>query len=342
MPTDPGARPDPASIDLWAPSTPAGATEPAPPPQPTGRAAAPARGGLFGGRQRSSAFGRPADEPAAAADGSFGAARNGYDRAQVDRRVAELTRQLAAAEEQRTETAHRLAAERRRGELVEQELREVRTAMRQAPPPAPAPEPGPDYGQRAERLLWLAEAEAREARSAAAGDAAALLQHAQAEADTRRREVERSLALRASALEAESARRAAAFETREQESAAVLEAARAEARQLRAAARRDVEAMHRDAEEAIRAARADAVRETEQAVVRRRDELAAEVERLEELRHTARQELARLHRRITDELAVERPAAVRPAASLPLAGRAEQGGPDPDRSVTEPVTVGRR
>uniref|UniRef100_UPI001BDD0D1F hypothetical protein n=1 Tax=Pseudonocardia lacus TaxID=2835865 RepID=UPI001BDD0D1F len=296
-----------------------------------------------GGRQRSAAFGRAADEPAAPApDTSFATARNGYDRTQVDRRVAELTRQLALAEEQRAETAHRLAAERRRGELVEQELSEVRAAALHTPPPEP--EPDPRYGQQAERLLWLAEAEAREARTAAADEAAALLRRAQTQADTHRREVERSLALRASALEAESARRTTAFAARELESVNELEAARAEARQLRAAAHREVDAMHREAEEAIRAARADAMREIEQAVQRRRDELAADVERLEGLRREAREELARLHRRITDELGADRPTApVRPATSHPLTGRSEQRAEgDPTRPGSAAVPAGQR
>jgi hypothetical protein len=346
VPTDPdsrsAARHDPGPTDLWAPNTPAGATGPSPAAQPGGRSAGTGRsGGLFGGRQRSAAFGRPAEEPAAPApDTSFAAARNGYDRAQVDRRVAELTRQLALSEEQRAEAAHRLAAERHRGELVEQELREARTA----PAPPLPPEPDPAYGQQAERLLWMAEAEVREARTAAADNAAALLQRARAEADGHRREVERSLALRASALEAESARRTSAFASREQETAAELDAARAEARQLRASARREVDAMHREAEESIRAARAEAVREIELTALRRRDELAAEVHRLEELRREAREELARLHRRITDELGAERPTApVRPAASRPLTDRPERpAGSGPDRADTEPVPAGRR
>jgi hypothetical protein len=341
VPTDPDARSaarrDPGPTDLWAPTTPAGATGPSPAAQPGGRSAATGRsGGLFGGRQRSAAFGRPAEEPPGPTpDTSFAAARNGYDRAQVDRRVAELTRQLALSEEQRAEAAHRLAAERHRGELVEQELREARTA------PAPPPEPDPAYGQQAERLLWMAEAEVREARTAAADDAAALLQRARAEVDGHRREVERSLALRASALEAESARRAGAFASREQETAAELDAARAEARQLRAAAHREIDAMHREAEDSIRAARAEAVREIELTALRRRDELAAEVHRLEELRREAREELARLHRRITDELGAERPTVpVRPAASRPLTDR--PAGAGSDRADTEPVPAGRR
>jgi hypothetical protein len=331
VPTDPDrhppARPDHTAMDLWAPSTPAGATGPTPAQPPGGR------GGRLGARRRSGAFGRPADE-AAPSGGAFAVARNGYDRGQVELRISELTRQLAAAEEKRTEAGHRLAAERQRGEQVEQELSEVRAALRQAPVPVPEPARESAYGQQAERLLWLAEAEARgarEARAAATDEAAALLRRAHAEVEAHRREVERDLAARAAALEAEAGRRNAAADAREQEVAAELESARSEARQLRAAACREIDAMHRDAEEAIRTARAEAVRETDQITARRRIEAAAEVERLDELRRGLHEELVALHERITGALAGRtaepRPTAttgpVRPASALPLPGRQE-------------------
>src|SRR5689334_23910075 len=57
------------------------------------------------------------------------------------------------------------------------------------------------FGVRAERLLRLAEGEARQMRGAAAADVAALIAKAQAEADAHRHEVEHQLIERTTAMD---------------------------------------------------------------------------------------------------------------------------------------------
>src|SRR4051794_3300638 len=57
------------------------------------------------------------------------------------------------------------------------------------------------FGVRAERLLRLAETEAREMRGAAAADVSKMIAKAQAEAEAHRHEVEQQLIERANALD---------------------------------------------------------------------------------------------------------------------------------------------
>jgi len=92
------------------------------------------------------------------------------------------------------------------------------------------------FGVRAERLLRLAEMEAREMRAAAAADVTALIVKAQAEAEAHRHEVEKQLIERSTALDRQARDRTAAFAAREQEMNAQLESRRAEGERLRNAA----------------------------------------------------------------------------------------------------------
>src|SRR5689334_16350999 len=111
----------------------------------------------------------------------------------------------AARTDRVAELEAQLAAERRRAEQAEQALAGRRSA-----------EPEGGFGMRAERLLRLAEAEARDMRAAAARDATALLERTQAEAETHRHEVEQELISRSAAFDRRSAERDATLTAREQ------------------------------------------------------------------------------------------------------------------------------
>ena len=97
-----------------------------------------------------------------------------------------------------------LAAERRRADQAERALADGGAIG--------------GFGVRAERLLRLAETEAREMRQSAAADVAALIAKAQAEAEAHRHEVEQQLIDRSTELDRQAAARTASISAREQQS----------------------------------------------------------------------------------------------------------------------------
>jgi hypothetical protein len=246
----------------------------------------------------------PVHEPPPLPPARFATTRHGYDRAQVDHYVAELAARLAGADERRMDAARRLSAERQRAELVEKELRDARAALHAGPASdqvTQVTESHVGFGYRAERILRLAESEAQDVRTTAAAEAAALLERTHAEAEAHRHEVEKSLIARSAVLDQEAAQRTAELTAREKKLAMDIEAARQEAEQLRAAARRDAEAIRREAEDAIATARSQA----EAAAKRQQAEAGAELDRLNAVQHSVRDDFARLHRLITSELPAE-------------------------------------
>jgi cell division septum initiation protein DivIVA len=271
------------------PDRPRTGSHPATPPTSTPRA------GL-------AALGFPAPRQAPPPPARFAAAPDGYDRTQVDRRIADLTARLGAVDEQRIDLTRRLAAERHRAEQIEQELRGARAALQAARQGGGQDaERGTGFGYRAERILRMAEAEARDMRSTAAAEAAALLERTQGDAEAHRHEVEQELIARRAGLDQETARRTADLDAREAALSADLDAARAEAARLREEARREVAELRREAEAAIERARTEA----ERAADHRRREATAELDRLTAVQDGMREELSRLHGVITAGLAAE-------------------------------------
>jgi cell division septum initiation protein DivIVA len=232
----------------------------------------------------------------------FAAARNGYDRAQVDRQVADLTARLGAVDEQRLDVSRRLAAERRRADRVEQELRDARAALQvaqnSAPGSGPDGERGTGFGFRAERILRMAEAEARDMRGTAAAESAALLERSHAEAEAHRHQVEQQLIARTAGLDQEIARRTGELDEREAALAAEQEATRADAERLREQARREAADLRREAAAEIERSRVEAERDA----TRRREQADAELDRITAVQDGMREELARLHRVLTTAL----------------------------------------
>ena len=177
-----------------------------------------------------------------------------------------------------------LAAERRRAENAERALADGGVG---------------GFGMRAERLLRLAETEAREMRGAAAADVAAMIAKAQAEAEAHRHEIEQQLIERSTALDRQARERTAAFAAREQEMNAQLESRRSEGERLRNAALSEADRIRRDAQ-------ADAARMREAAEIEgrtMREAATTETDRLGVIQQRAREQLARLDRTLGEALA---------------------------------------
>ena len=195
-------------------------------------------------------------------DTAFDVALRGYDKRQVDERLRYLAAELAVAD-------NALAAATQRVAMLEDALNQARWA--------PEGEPATDvnFGARVEKILKLAEDEAREVRAQAEAAAAALLDQARAQATEQRDRAEQEIAAWRAEANREAAeqdnalrRRSSELETAcqeaEREGERVRAQARAEAEQIRAAAGTTAEELVRtataDAEMTTRSARSEADR----------------------------------------------------------------------------------
>ena len=192
----------------------------------------------------------------------------GYDRIEVDEYIDDL---LAVVATLRTSAAERRAAE-----------------SANAPQPAAAPTEG--FGVRAERLLRLAENEAAEIRAAAAAESSSIVERARADAEQRRHEAEQALIARSAQTDQETARRTAALDEREGALKSQVEAARGEIEMLTRAAQREADRLREQVRHEIDEKRAAAELEATRAV----ESVEKDVARLNALRESTRQELARI------------------------------------------------
>jgi hypothetical protein len=264
---------------------------------------------------------------------------NGYDPTQVDRQLTDLSGRLGAVDEQRLDMSRRFATERRRAEQIEIELREARAALQEAQRGGQDAEKGTGFGYRAERILRMADAEAKDMRSTAARDAAALLERTHAEAEAHRHDVEQALISRSAGLDREAAERAAALDAREAKLAEDVEAAAQEVAHLRETARREVAELRQEAQAAIERAAADA----EKQASRRREAAAAELDRLTALQDGMREQLARLHQVLTAALPAEpEPATVQSTEqATEQAEQPEQPEQPTEEPAEQPVPASR-
>ncbi|WP_132421821.1 hypothetical protein [Pseudonocardia endophytica] len=214
----------------------------------------------------------------------FAVVLRGYDRAQVDARLAELDRRI-------------------RDEIVRADTAEaaVATARAHVRRLQDSGTPGAEdrgFGQRVERVLNAAEHEAAALRAKASDEASALLDKARADAERARKQTEEALLGRAAKLDDEFTSRSSALDAREQEVDRIVERARAEAEEIRA------EAERRAAEEtaAAESRAADLLREAERTIERQRADATRDIGRMAALRDEVRQELARLHGLLRGEL----------------------------------------
>lgn len=242
-------------------------------------------------------------------DGSwFTVVLRGYDRGEVDTRLAELD--------------HRIHDEIRRADAAEQSLSAARAQVRRlqeqlendsaarAGEERRAEEAG--FGRRVERVLQAAEQEAAELRERAADEAAEIVERARREAEDRRSRTEEALLGRAATLDREFASRSSTLDDREHDAdrrerdlaerertvSDRLSGVHIEAERILADARSD-------AEQTLSTARAEAaalLRDAEQGAGERRSAVVRDVERLAALRDDVRDELARVQRTLTEEL----------------------------------------
>lgn len=252
----------------------------------------------------------------------FAVVLRGYDRGQVEDRLAELDR--------------RIHEEIRRAESAESALRATRTQLsrlqeQQETRSAPAPSDA-GFGSRVERVLQAAEDEAAEVRTRAESEAADIRERAENEAagireraredaEAHRTRIEEALLGRAATLDREFTSRSTALDEREREAAERLEAARsevAEVEELRDTARAELDRARIEA--------ADRRREAEQVVTERRSGLARDLDRLTALRDDVRAELDRVRSSLSAELDREPVAA---SLDDDLFGPVGVGGTDP-------------
>lgn len=245
-------------------------------------------------------------------DGSwFTVVLRGYDRGEVDTRLAELD--------------HRIHDEIRRADAAEQSLSAARAQVRRlqeqlendsaarAGEERRAEEAG--FGRRVERVLQAAEQEAAELRERAADEAAEIVERARREAEDRRSRTEEALLGRAATLDREFTSRSSTLDDREHDAdrrerdlaerertvSDRLSGVHTEAERILADARSD-------AEQTLSTARAEAaalLRDAEQGAGERRSAVVRDVERLAALRDDVRDELARVQRTLTEELDCE-------------------------------------
>ena len=218
----------------------------------------------------------------------------GYDRVEVDdfvgemdRLVARLRADLAAAEDRRRQAEQR-------AETLETENRSARARADVAANP---PEEG--FGVRAERLLRLAEQEAAEVRSGAAEEAATMRQRLREDIERQRHEAEQALIARSAQFDERAAQRTTELQRREQQIAEQLTAARGEAEAVGAAARRSADQYRQRVEADAEETKARVAAE----VAQLREQAGQELDRLGALESTVRGELLRLSTRLGQEIA---------------------------------------
>src|SRR3954447_5241118 len=207
----------------------------------------------------------------------------GYDRIEVDEYIDDL---LAVVATLRTSAAHadksRRTAEER---AAAAERRAVESAKAQ---PVAAPTEG--FGVRAERLLRLAENEAAEIPGARPAESSSIRERARADAEQRRHEAEQALITRSAQADQENARRTAALDEREGSLKSQIEAARGEIEMLTRAAQREADRLREQVRHEIDEKRAAAELEATRTV----ESVEKDVARLNSLRESTRQELARI------------------------------------------------
>ncbi|MBC3190707.1 hypothetical protein H7X46_06500 [Pseudonocardia sp. C8] len=230
----------------------------------------------------------------------------GYDRSQVDARLADLD--------------HRIHEEIRRAESAERALSDARAQIRHLHERlAAADASGSErrstedgIGRRVERVLQAAEEEATELRERASTEAAEIVARAREEAEERRTCTEEALLGRAATLDREFTSRSAALDEREdvigRREGEVAERERAADERV-SEAREKADALlaeaRTDAEEILSAARDEAAalrREAERGVEERRTAVTRDIDRLAALRDEVRGELTRVRETLSTEL----------------------------------------
>ena len=234
---------------------------------------------------------RPAGEPTSIQP-VFELVFRGYDRGQVEAELSRPRQVIGGMEAKLT------ASERELRHMTRQ-LRAIEAERRSASE-EPGPAGGPSgFGERAEKLLRLAESEAADIRSRAVRDAAELMVRSRAEAELHRHAVEQALIARAREFESLPHGVTPSAQDREGQIAQRLSAAEAEADRAAAAALRAAERLRTEV-----AAEAEAVRSSIRVESdRMRERARLDVARLTEVHAATWLEIERIADRISAELA---------------------------------------
>ncbi|MDT7578524.1 MAG: hypothetical protein QOH17_4857 [Pseudonocardiales bacterium] len=208
----------------------------------------------------------------------------GYDRIEVDEYVDDLLAVVTTLRTSVNEADKARRAAEERAAAAERKAAESAAGSQQAAAPAEG------FGMRAERLLRLAENEAVEIRTAAAAESSSIVERARADAEQFRHESEQALITRSAQADQEAGRRAAALDERESSLKAQLESARGEIEMLTRAAQREADRLRDQARHEVEEQRAAA----ELAATRAVEAVDKDVARLNALRESTRQELARI------------------------------------------------
>ncbi|RZT84623.1 cell division septum initiation protein DivIVA [Pseudonocardia sediminis] len=250
------------------------------------------------------------------AGAGFAVVLRGYDRAQVDARLAELDR--------------RIGDEIRRADAAESALGAARSHVRRLQDAGtPAPAADERFGARLERVLQAAEREASDLREKAAAEAATVLDGARTEAEQRRRQTEQALLGRAATLDQEFTARAAALDARERDVDERIANAERDADRIRS----DAERAAADERAGAERRAADLMRHAEETLREQRADAARDVDRLSGLRDEVRGELSRLRGLLDGELDRE---PVTTALDEDLFGRTDHDAPGSPGSPDEP------
>ncbi|MGH3794723.1 MAG: hypothetical protein ACRDSP_07515 [Pseudonocardiaceae bacterium] len=210
-------------------------------------------------------------------DAAFDVALRGYDKRQVDERIRFLAAELGAAE-------HALRAAQARAAMLEDEVHQVRSGSNGTGPTSGPGGSGLEnsFGARVEKILMMAEEEAREIRGQASGEATAMVDQARAEAEEQHRRIGQEIAARQA--EAEKVGTTAA-----QEAAQLRQSAAHEADKLRQAAAQE-------ADEVRKGARAQAAQLVEQARMEADRLVGSATESAQQRERSSGHELQRLSR----------------------------------------------
>lgn len=198
----------------------------------------------------------------------------GYDRIEVDEcllRIADAVTSL-------------------RAELEAERQARLECTTSPAEETAPSGLHADGFGIRAERLLRLAETEAREIRTNAAREAAALLERARAAVERERHEAEQETIARSARQDQEFAERTSGLLEGEQHIAVQLAALKSASDAARAAVQRDISALRAQTRTEIAELRGRAAAE----IASERDLATREVERLRRVAADVRGDLNRL------------------------------------------------
>ena len=247
-------------------------------PRPRSSGAVPAQGGPTQPPSRSGGFEDDVERR------RFVTVLRGYDRIEVDEYIDDLLAVVATLRTSATE------ADKNKRTAEERAAAAERRATESAAAPQQAAAPTEGFGMRAERLLRLAENEAAEIRAAAAAESSAVIERSRADAEQRRHEAEQALIARSTQTDQETARRTAALDEREGALKSQVEAARGEIEMLTRAAQREADRLREQVRHEIDEKRAAAELEATRAV----ESVEKDVARLNALRESTRQELARI------------------------------------------------